>query len=834
MGVLGGLIRREIQSPSSNGTAFVGFQVPNMSNNLLCQQCHKISFQSLFRGPRYQFGPYPSERIGLGTLRRIWYESSCDFCQLVKHTLKVHWDNKNIEETLLSDPSQEVWMIWGPLDGSYDDLEGSTNDMPYYIDIGITGLRDSQLTALHDEESRMKINSINPQVIALRDSDDFENHHIHFGKPVEIDAIDWSTVKDWLISCSSKHPGINPANFRKQGDDLRLRVIDVFQNCVITLPHKAQYIALSYVWGKDQALKLRTNNRAFLFTAGCFNDEKFRPSRTIIDEIQAVRYLGFRYLWVDALCIVQDDAQDVKSNVGIMYQIYSEALFTIAAVAGNNADHGLPGLSHEIPRSVQQKRITVQGITLANRLHTNVNATYWNKRGWTFQERVLSPRLLAFTSTHVTFRCDEGCNHDEQFYEGNEGMRFFTYDIGSRLDFERNNVFEVYAFAVSEYTKRSITNPLDKVRAFDGVLGRLHRPLKCPFLFGLPISIFDIALLWMPVGRCTRGKESFPSWSWAGWTGAVAYDQLEGDTLTNLCERTVGQCDIRTTEANINLCRTDTSVIGDTTSTEDQEKWTRHYDEETSEIYYSLIDHHFSEKESQLYRYPRRLRFPGENISHLLSNELSPVLNIQGRVASFRLTGQHSGMTYLPGSNCRFGHHGQCNLAIMDGMCRVVGRVLVDSTTVPRLQNRKHRFLALSRTTLSSNDEDNSWDVESKSFRPWKDTPETKVDVIEESKYEEYNRPFEKWIAGESVSTDYSHSMNLKTDRAKIFRKDYDGPEENRGPFDARYFSNKILWPLLNVLLLSDEKNGTVERCGIGQIHVDGFKDSKEEKVLLR
>ncbi|KAI1210265.1 heterokaryon incompatibility protein-domain-containing protein [Annulohypoxylon truncatum] len=762
-----------------------------MSNAGLCQGCRTISFGSLFKGSGDHY-EYASKETKLGTLRRIWSETSCQFCGLVKYTFETHWGKKPVEVTLLSDACPIVYMYWGPLDVYHDDSKKSaSNDIPYYIDFGLFDLTNDEFSMLRAERLGRNYDASvisNPRVIALRNNQSTGKHPQHFGRTVQPDVIDWSILKDWLASCSSKHSNDKLVNLVKLEDQLELRVIDVCQACVVILPRGAHYIALSYVWGKDQALKLKRDNESFLSTAGCFNNRRFCPSRTIIDAMQAVRYLGFRYLWVDALCIVQDDVQNVQANVGQMCRIYSEALLTIVAAAGSDADHGIPGVSPELPRSIKQKRVTIQGVTISNRLYSD--------------EHVLLLRLLFHTSY--------------------EGTHFTAFDIASRLD-ERNNVFEVYALAVSEYTKRSITNPMDKVRAFDGILGRLYRPFKCPFFFGLPVSMFDIALLWMPVGPCTRENSTFPSWSWAGWNGAVAYDYIETDTLTNLCEHTVSQCSIKTIEADIEICHSATPVAANITLMEDQNNWTRHYDDEASEIYYQFSDYRLSEKESRSYRYPRQLW-------------LSPVLRIQGQVARLRLTGQHSGSAGTV-ATCRNDHHVQCNLAILDAKGRAAGRVLVDARTVPQLQNREHGFLALSRSTLYRNDMDISWDEQSKTFKSWVDAPNPEKEGIQEAEYEEYIKPFENWIAGDLSAADgytINSGSNFRVDRSNVFKKDYDGPQENRGPFDARYYSEKVFWPLFNVLLLSEEKNGRVERRGIGQVHIDAFQNGKEEEILLR
>lgn len=66
--------------------------------------------------------------------------------------------------------------------------------------------------------------------------------------------------------------------------------------------------------------------------------------KTIRDAIDFVRQFGERYLWLEALCIVQDDAENIKDLTGKMDLIYRGAIFTITAAAGAGAESSLPGV----------------------------------------------------------------------------------------------------------------------------------------------------------------------------------------------------------------------------------------------------------------------------------------------------------------------------------------------------------------------------------------------------------------------------------------------------------------------------------------------------------
>jgi hypothetical protein len=108
--------------------------------------------------------------------------------------------------------------------------------------------------------------------------------------------------------------------------------------------------------------------------------------RSIADAIVACRNLGWAYLWVDRFCIVQDDEPQQKNiQLDQMGTIYGRAGFTIVALAGNSADHGLPGVSR--PRLSRQLIFAFADVFLCQTipsLDLHVRTSEWNKRGCTY------------------------------------------------------------------------------------------------------------------------------------------------------------------------------------------------------------------------------------------------------------------------------------------------------------------------------------------------------------------------------------------------------------------------------------------------------------------
>ena len=141
-----------------------------------------------------------------------------------------------------------------------------------------------------------------------------------------------------------------------------------------------------------------------------------RVPQTISDAIEVCRRLKMRYLWVDALCIIQDDEKDKDSQLPEMDKIYSVAALTIVAACGTDAKSGLSCLRY---RCSPQSSARIHGITYVTGdipLDERIQKTTWNTRGWTYQECILSRRLLVFTDSQVFFICAGGTRAEDTNY----------------------------------------------------------------------------------------------------------------------------------------------------------------------------------------------------------------------------------------------------------------------------------------------------------------------------------------------------------------------------------------------------------------------------------
>lgn len=317
--------------------------------------------------------------------------------------------------------------------------------------------------------------------------------------PILGQYVDWSKVRSLLNSSSTPTSELSLESEPPAG----LKVINVQQDRVIEAPVGCEYIALSYVFGSLTTIALTSS--------GSFNRHSL-PA-TIRDALVACYKLGFKYLWVDQLCINQSDPVDQLHQINQMSRIYECAAYTVVALAGEDSSHGLPGVSKARSWSYKCIRIGNFGITaLAPSLRFCIKNSKWYTRGWTFQEAMFSSRLILFTSygVHCGFR-------------DNDDIRLLSEtECHTSLDVLGLPKKGDYWHALEQYTTRDLTFPSDILRAFTAVLRSIHGE---DTYYGLPFREIDDAILWTPaefISAPTSRRHGFPTWSWASHCGPIS------------------------------------------------------------------------------------------------------------------------------------------------------------------------------------------------------------------------------------------------------------------------------------------------------------------------
>ncbi|KAF4996069.1 hypothetical protein FGRMN_4731 [Fusarium graminum] len=163
------------------------------------------------------------------------------------------------------------------------------------------------------------------------------------GLMVQKDTADMSRLRGWLHACNESHQlqGLASAEYLSPLPD-RLRVIDTAENYITEVDMPCEYICLSYVSGTGSQTQYTTETRDQLSKPGGLDSANL--PQTIVDAIQVTRQLGVRYIWVDTLCITQDDSDDKAKIIFKMANIYANATLSIMASSNVDPTDGLPGV----------------------------------------------------------------------------------------------------------------------------------------------------------------------------------------------------------------------------------------------------------------------------------------------------------------------------------------------------------------------------------------------------------------------------------------------------------------------------------------------------------
>lgn len=169
------------------------------------------------------------------------------------------------------------------------------------------------------------------------------------------------------------------------------------------------YIALSHRWGDPEQHRQFRTTRSNISSFQESIDYDQLP-RTFQDAILVTRKLGIRYLWIDSLCIIQDDADDWEKESKRMEGVFSAAYCTIAATCASGSADGFlknrPARDYVTKRTNQHPDIYI--CPAIDNFQVDVEDSELNQRGWVLQERVLSRRTIYYTQQQCYWECGEG------------------------------------------------------------------------------------------------------------------------------------------------------------------------------------------------------------------------------------------------------------------------------------------------------------------------------------------------------------------------------------------------------------------------------------------
>ncbi|KAM3467570.1 hypothetical protein NHJ6243_000191 [Beauveria neobassiana] len=341
------------------------------------------------------------------------------------------------------------------------------------------------------------------------------------GRPYDLDGYNLSLIRRWIDQCDKCHQSTCLGRLKESSlPKTKLSLIDVEDLCIVTPNEPVRYAALSYVWGNDVLPMATKANITFLRLPGAFLKGGYLElPATIHDAVRVCANIGIRYLWVDSMCIVQDDLEHKMGQIKAMSSIFANAYLTIVALTSESAHSGLPRVSQGNSGSDLSPFIHLPCQTLvkasqgAHGLAPVFHAgTLWTKRAWTLQETVLSKRLLCLGNL-ATWACG-GAHWTEDLEVLSETESYPTApDERLKLSIPEWPDISRYSELASTYASRRLTMPEDTLHAFEGIVAPISQFLPRGFLFGLPEFLFDIGLLWQHRRRGARPRSGV---DWAG------------------------------------------------------------------------------------------------------------------------------------------------------------------------------------------------------------------------------------------------------------------------------------------------------------------------------
>ena len=329
------------------------------------------------------------------------------------------------------------------------------------------------------------------------------------------------------------------------------RLVDVQSARLVEFRHvdlgSLEYATLSYVWGGAvQNGLIQANLEGLQASVSLANLPK-----SIQDAICITNELLIPFLWVDALCIIQDNDEDKSVQVSNMGSIYANSIVTLVAATGQTAQAGLPGVSS--PRKHAQVPVTIDnsGLEASSELLTRLNprnspyihpadTTIWASRGWTFQEQELSTRLVYFLDEQILWSCANDHRSEETHSETLLAKVRWHQNLNQPHLFELRSrpsknahvwdVDRTWKTTVLDFTNRNLSFPGDALDAVSGALQFFQSVTGRGFLWGLPRKGFESNIHWSFLAQPNRRtcmttlpstslncRVRYPSWSWLGW-----------------------------------------------------------------------------------------------------------------------------------------------------------------------------------------------------------------------------------------------------------------------------------------------------------------------------
>ncbi|KAG4253144.1 hypothetical protein FPRO03_07104 [Fusarium proliferatum] len=377
----------------------------------------------------------------------------------------------------------------------------------------------------------------------------------------------------WINNCRTHHPECR--QLQKKENWWPTRLIDIGNEGdgkwkLVSLPDKSQpppsYMTLSYTWGSKDNFRLLKKN-LYSFQNGLPIADL--PG-TFQDASSVAWSFSVKFLWIDALCIIQDCSEDWSRESAAMRLVYTNAFCNLAAVASTDPYGGLfrsrntEDLQPSIVRAALDKSTPPKDYYAVDSDYTNCQLLDKEllKRGWVFQERLLSPRVLYFGDKQVFWECftEQRC---ETFPHGiphlgrpkSQCLSIITDHRNRTLAADERPTLSIareWEELVKIYTDCKLTEAGDRLHAIEGVADLFREAFHDTYAFGLWKTELTRQLSYYVRSPRKEVPSHYvaPSWSWASLQSPVKFEDSSwwSDTTEH-----VSVLDLNPTEGTLTL-----------------------------------------------------------------------------------------------------------------------------------------------------------------------------------------------------------------------------------------------------------------------------------------
>lgn len=370
-------------------------------------------------------------------------------------------------------------------------------------------------------------------------------------------------IQDWLSTCTHQHDCFSNQLPRLPARVLDLAPLSAGEHIVLveTGAENGRYMTLSHCWGNSKTIETRKETLPMMKLGIPWST----LPRTFQDAVSIAQELSIRYLWIDSLCIIQDDIADWERESSKMATIYANTYLNIAATCSRNSHDGffkprwMEAMSLSEIWSCPTKDVKIEGIHEGQPCEIFARFEQWRAhqdflasdnasdihirspllaRAWVFQELYLSPRTIHFHSSELVWECKDcvRCECTELEREINERNALSRHRQLGVSSLDPNQRLYFWLSIVNDYCKLNLTHESDRLPALAGLASRFAHQTTGKYFAGLWQKDLVRMLLWSlkhSWATCTRSRPSTaPSWSWAS-IAAYLEPSERGDNSPN-------------------------------------------------------------------------------------------------------------------------------------------------------------------------------------------------------------------------------------------------------------------------------------------------------------